>query len=60
MFEKIEFSKEKPTVSGKYFTWNEVETLRGKELEMQVTEFDLEFDKIWNTNKVIYWLKPII
>ena len=59
MFEKIEFSKEKPNVSGKYFTWNQVETLSGSKLEMSTTEFDLENNKIYNVNKVIYWLKPI-
>lgn len=59
MFEKVDYKLEKPTESGKYFTWNEVETLNGKVLEMQTTVFDIERNKIWNTNPVKYWLKPI-
>ena len=59
MYEKIDYSIEKPTKSGLYFTWNEVKTIRGVVLEMQTTEFDLENNKIWNTNPVKYWLKPI-
>ena len=58
-FEKVKFSDEKPTKSGKYFTWNEVKKIDRVELEMQTTTFDLERNKIWNTDKVVYWLKPI-
>jgi hypothetical protein len=58
-FKKIKFTDEKPAKSGKYITWNEVLKLDGRvELEMQTSEFDLEANKIWNTSKVVYWLKP--
>jgi hypothetical protein len=56
---KTDFLKEKPTVSGKYFTWNEIETVNGKKLDMQTTIFDLEKNKTWSANPVKYWLKPI-
>lgn len=55
---KTDFSKERPTKSGKYFTWNEIDTINGKQLEMQTATIDLERNKIWNTNPVKFWLKP--
>ena len=57
-YEKIDFSKEKPTVNGEYFTFNEIKTPDGIMLRRQTTFFDLENDKIWNVNPVKYWLKP--
>lgn len=58
-YEKIDFSIEKPTKTGKYFTYNIVNRISGSCLEMQTTIFDLELDKIFNSNPVVYWLKPI-
>lgn len=57
---KVDYSKEKPSKTGMYFTWNEYLTTEGNfKLEMQTTLFDLEEDRIWNVNKVKFWLKPI-
>jgi len=58
-YKKIDYSKEKPTVSGRYFTFNEIKTIDGSKIEKQVTFFDLENDKIWNVYPIKYWLKPI-
>ena len=59
-YTKTDFSKEKPTKSGVYFTWNEINTINGKQLDMQTTMFDLENNKIWNSNPVKFLLKPNI
>ena len=57
---KVDYSKEKPTKTGRYFTWNEYTTTENtKRLEMEVTLFDLEKNIIWSPNKVKFWLKPI-
>lgn len=62
-YEKVDFDKEQPSESGKYFTWNEYQSVLGHfVLEMGTTVFTVEDGRVthaYNVNPVRYWLKPI-